>query len=66
MSIEDKKPVVQVKPKDELHTCPGCGYSDGFHVSFKKAKSSKSWNVILICPQCHKKYQIDWNVNLGN
>ena len=61
-----KESAEQIKLGDELHTCPGCGYTDGFHVSFKKAKSSKNWHVVLICPQCHARYQIDWNVKPGN
>ena len=66
MPARSKDTAQQITLDHELHICPACGYTDGFHVSFKKAKSSKGWNVILICPQCHKKYQIDWNVDLGN
>jgi uncharacterized protein YbaR (Trm112 family) len=63
MPARSKDPIQQITLEKELHICPACGYTDGFHVSFKKAKSSKGWNVILICPQCHAKYQIDWEIN---
>jgi ssDNA-binding Zn-finger/Zn-ribbon topoisomerase 1 len=59
-----KKPIEQIKPEDELTTCPDCGYTDGFHVSFKKTTQPAGWNVLLICPQCHRKYAVAWRIQL--
>ena len=66
MPPEAKEFIQQIKLDHELHTCPDCGYTDGFHVSFEKAESTKNWHIILICPQCHARYQTEWKVNLGN
>lgn len=66
MSPEDIKPAALIKPDQELHVCPACGYTDGFHVSFKKSQRRTRWYVILICPQCHARYQINWHVALGD
>jgi transcription elongation factor Elf1 len=66
MPPEAKEFIQQIKLDHELHTCPDCGYTDGFHVSFKKVKSSKKWHVVLICPQCHARYQTEWKASLDN
>jgi len=66
MAKEDKKSIVKIQPEHELYVCPECSYTDGFHVSFKKSQSRTRWQVILICPQCHARYQIDWNVDLSD
>ncbi len=42
---------------DEFRECPTCGYSRGFHVSFKKEK--EGYRVILICPECGSSFDID-------
>ena len=57
---------------DELHICPACGYELGFHTSFvsvhaKKEEPVKStrdvYRVILICPECGKRYDVGWRVS---
>lgn len=56
--------IEQINPEDGLSTCPSCGYIDGFHVSFKKAADPAGWEIILICPQCHRKYAAAWRIQL--
>jgi ssDNA-binding Zn-finger/Zn-ribbon topoisomerase 1 len=62
--MDAKEPIEHIKPEDELSTCPACGYTDGFHVSFKKAAGPAGWEIILICPQCHRKYAAAWRIQL--
>lgn len=45
------------KIMDEFRVCPTCGYSRGFHVSFKKEK--ERFRVIFICPECGSSFDID-------
>jgi hypothetical protein len=63
--MKKNEPLERIKPEEELSTCPACGYTDGFHVSFKKFSQPAGWNVILICPQCHRKYAVAWQTQLG-
>ena len=58
--------VGKIKPEGEIYTCPTCGYTDGFHVSFKVAESKQKAEIILICPNCHSRFQLGWNVDLSN
>jgi hypothetical protein len=55
-----------IKPEGEIYTCPKCAYTDGFHVSFKVAESNRKAEIILICPNCHSRFQLGWNVDLSN
>jgi DNA-directed RNA polymerase subunit M/transcription elongation factor TFIIS len=64
--MDAKETIEHIKLEDELSICPACGYSDGFHVSFKKAAGPGGWNVILICPQCHRKYAAAWHIQLDS
>ncbi|GJQ58492.1 MAG: hypothetical protein D8M57_08785 [Candidatus Scalindua sp. AMX11] len=57
-----------VKPEEiliekELHICPQCGYGDGFHTSFVRLTKEKC-KVILICPNCHSRYDPNWEVDV--
>jgi len=54
------KEIEYISPEDELSTCPACGYTDGFHVSLKKSSQPAACDIILICPQCHRKYSVAW------
>ncbi|MDP3563036.1 MAG: hypothetical protein Q8R70_00960 [Methanoregula sp.] len=58
--------------EDELHTCPDCGYTLGFHTSFINANAVKDnpvkstrevFRVILICPECGARYDVGWRVS---
>ena len=42
--------------EDEFKICPSCGYKDGFHSMLKKEADAKRW--LLICPSCHKVFDI--------
>ena len=59
-----KGSIDRLKPETELYTCPECDYADGFHVSFQKVKKSTGWQIVLICPSCHKRYRIGWEILL--
>lgn len=48
--------------KGTVDTCPVCGYTDGFHVSFK-VENGKT-RIILICPDCHSRFNPDWKIDL--
>ncbi len=41
---------------DEFRICPNCGYTRGFHASFRKEK--EGMRVIFICPECGSSYDI--------
>ena len=63
MGASEKAAVLE--PAGEIHTCPACGYTDGFHVSFKFAGDSGKAEIYLICPNCHKRFRLDWQVDLS-
>ncbi|BCS97766.1 hypothetical protein DSLASN_33980 [Desulfoluna limicola] len=48
----------------EFSRCPGCGYEDGFHVSFAAQEDLRA-EVILICPRCSKRYRAGWVATLA-
>lgn len=63
-----------LKPLDDLHACPACGYALGFHTSFSNASANKdnpvkstreTWRVILICPECGARYDIGWRISFA-
>jgi hypothetical protein len=61
-----KGSIDSLTPDQELYTCPECGYTDGFHVSFQKAeKSNTKFHIVLICPSCHKRYRLGWEILLS-
>jgi hypothetical protein len=62
------------KIEDELHTCPACGYSLGFHTSFVSSNASRDnpikstrdvFRVILICPECGARYDVGWRISFS-
>ncbi len=64
MGAENK--VGTIKPEGEIYTCPTCGYTDGFHVSFSALKNNRKAEVFLICPNCHNRFRLGWHVDLSN
>jgi hypothetical protein len=70
--------IKSIKPGEDLHICPACGYEYGFHTSFisvnvgKDGKESpvKStgdlYRVILICPECGARFDAGWRISLCN
>jgi hypothetical protein len=66
--------ITMLKIGDELHTCPSCGYTLGFHTSFINANVSRdnpvkstreTWRVILICPECGARFDVGWRVSFA-
>jgi transcription elongation factor Elf1 len=55
-----EKEIQELKLEGTVDTCPVCGYTDGFHVSFKVEEGLKI--IILICPQCHSHFDPEWKI----
>jgi transcription elongation factor Elf1 len=55
-----KKDIQKLKLEGTVDTCPVCGYTDGFHVSFQIKDDEK--NIILICPSCHSHFDPGWSL----
>ena len=66
MEMGAKAKATEIKPEGEIYTCPGCGYTDGFHVSFKVAATSRKAQIFLICPNCHSRFRLSWQVDLSS
>jgi len=49
--------VTRIEMKKTFKECPACQYSDGFHSMFEKEDDVTKW--LLICPACHRVYDID-------
>ena len=56
--MENKPIINKIEIDSDLDTCPVCGYSDGFHVSFKMTEHGI--DIILICPDCHARFDPSW------
>jgi len=65
MVMGSRKSIKRVKAHGELYKCPSCGYRDGFHVSFKWSKKNSDGEVFLICPNCHSRFRLGWNVSVS-
>ena len=72
--MTDLKEIRNLPVEDELHTCPDCGYTLGFHTSFVSTSASRDnpvkstrevWRVILICPECGARYDVGWRVSFA-
>ena len=72
--MPDLKEIISLPVEDELHTCPDCGYTLGFHTSFVSTSASRDtpvrstrevWRVILICPECGARYDVGWRVSFA-
>jgi len=49
------------------HTCPDCGYENGFHVSFRHVTPDPQGNntaVWFICPSCSALFDIGLRVRI--
>jgi len=66
MEMGSKDRVKTIRPEGEIYTCPSCGYTDGFHISFKMAGNTRKADIYLICPNCHSRYRINWQADLTN
>jgi len=56
--------ITTIKPEGSIRKCPVCGYNDGFHVSFQMDDGRKEGEIILICPNCHQRFQMGWHVRI--
>ena len=65
MEMGSEKKAESIKAEGEIYACPACGYSDGFHVSFKIISQAKKADIYLICPNCHKRFILGWQADLG-
>ncbi|WP_230743224.1 hypothetical protein [Methanooceanicella nereidis] len=45
-----------------LEVCVNCGYKRGFHVTINTGTGKPM--IILVCPDCGTKYDLDWPVNI--
>ena len=64
--------ITAIKPGDDLHICPACGYDRGFHTSFMDAQSpaglmkvrttNRVFRVVLVCPNCGSRFDIGWRI----
>ena len=59
------KEIATISPEGEIYTCPACGYSDCFHVSFKMIPATDKAEIYLICPNCHSRFRLGWQVHLS-
>jgi predicted RNA-binding Zn-ribbon protein involved in translation (DUF1610 family) len=66
MDMGAKDKVGNIKPEGEIYTCPACGYTDGFHVSFKVPDGRSQAEIYLICPNCHSRFRLGWHVDLSD
>jgi predicted RNA-binding Zn-ribbon protein involved in translation (DUF1610 family) len=62
--IMGKDRIDTIEPAGEIYTCPSCGYTDGFHISFRVQDNSKDADIFLICPNCHSRFELGWQVSL--
>jgi len=51
--------VNKIKIEKEFRVCPNCRYEDGFHSMFERIEDGKEFSWKLICPNCHKVFDID-------
>lgn len=71
--MPDLKEITSLTVEHELHTCPACGYTLGFHTSFVSAGTGRDtpvpsppegYRVVLICPECGARYDVGWRIPL--
>lgn len=72
--MPDLKEITSLPAGHELHTCPACGYTLGFHTSFVSAGTGwdtsvrsppEMYLVVLICPECGARYDVGWRIPLS-
>ena len=56
-----KRPI-RKKVDKHFYACEACGYQGGFHVTFKPVGKTKTYRVVLMCPQCEQTYDINWKI----
>ena len=56
--VSDEKKIQKLSIKGPTDTCPACGFSNGFRVSF--TQHIDKVKVILICPECQARIDVNW------
>jgi hypothetical protein len=64
MKMGATKGIGSIEHRGEVYICPVCGYTDGWHVSFKFADAVNFCEVYLICPNCHGRFRTGWMVQM--
>ena len=65
MKMGSPEGIDTISPEGEIYTCPVCKYTDGFHVSFNMTTGTNEGEIVLICPACHRRFTLGWNVKLN-
>ena len=65
MEMGSEKAAGRIEPQGEVYQCPSCRYSDGFHVSFRMSQGGPKAEVYLICPSCHNRFRLGWEVSIA-
>jgi hypothetical protein len=60
------KEIGRIEPQGEIYQCPSCGYRDGFHLSFRLNQEALKGKVYLICPSCHSRFRIGWEISVSS
>jgi len=60
---ESESKIQKIMIQEVTDSCPVCGYTDGFHVSFRK--DSGNIRIILICPDCHARFDPEWDAKFA-
>jgi len=56
------KEPIHKEVEGHFHACSDCDYRGGFHVTFKSTETPKVLQIILMCPNCERTYDIDWKI----
>lgn len=64
MKMGSNRDIESIEKKGEIYICPNCGYTDGFHISFDLASDNHAAEIILICPSCHRRFRVGFEVTL--
>jgi transcription elongation factor Elf1 len=60
--MPEEEEIKELMIEDRTYICLVCGYTDGFHVSFKRENGKMK--IILICPDCHARFDPEWKINI--
>jgi len=55
----DERKTEPIEVANELHACPKCDYTDGFHVAFVREPEGDSLRIELICPNCSARFNLN-------
>jgi len=58
----DKTEAEPIEVTDELHACPRCDYTNGFHVAFVREGEGDSLRLELICPSCSARFNLNRHI----